>query len=369
MKITDVQTIHVAIPMEKAYGYSKGKLQQREYILIRIETDAGILGAGYTFSLDKGGGIKYLIDHNLRPLLLGADPLFHELHWNRMFQANYFDFGRNGAIIRAISAVDLALWDIKCKLAKLPLCQLLGGYRTHIPAYASGGAYYEGNGLKLVAEEMAACVEAGFKAVKMKIGRGSAQDDRARVKAVRQAIGSEVELIVDAVNGWRDPKHAIKVAHLIEEYDIRWLEEPLMPDNIQGLAQIAAAIDIPVAGSEFEAGRWAYRNFLVHKAFDILMPDVNTVGGISEWLKIAGMAAGFDVPISPHRASEVHAQLAGATPNVFMIEYQAPVQAGVVVFDKILRESLRCKDGMIEIPQTPGVGLDFDWEAVESYRV
>ena len=121
------------------------------------------------------------------------------------------------------------------------------------------------------------------------------------MRATREAIGPGVELMGDAVNAWSDAKYAIRVARMIEEYEIRWLEEPVMPDNVEMLAQIARATDIPIAGCEFEAGRWAYRNFVAQKAFDVLMPDVNTVGGISEWLKIAGMAACFEVPLSPHR--------------------------------------------------------------------
>jgi D-arabinonate dehydratase len=216
---------------------------------------------------------------------------------------------------------------------------------------------------------MGACAAEGFKAVKMKIGKGRAEEDRDRVRATREAIGPGVELMVDAVNAWSDAKYAIRVARMIEEYDVRWLEEPVMPDNVEMLAQIARATDIPIAGCEFEAGRWAYRNFVEHKAFDILMPDVNTVGGISEWLKIAGMAACHEVPVSPHRASEIHAQLAGATVGVFIIEYQAPSQCGTVVFDRILREPLSCRDGVVEISQTPGVGTVFDWDAVAKYEV
>lgn len=369
MKITDVRAIHVAIPLEKAYGYSTGKLLAREYVLVVVETDAGVTGAGYTFAISHGAGIKYLIEHNLVASLMGEDPLAHEMLWERMFKRNYFDFGRNGALMRAISAVDIALWDVKCKVANLPLCKLLGGYRTSIPAYASGGGYYEGDTTGLLAKEMGACAVEGFKAVKMKIGKGSAADDLDRVRATREAIGPGVELIVDAVNAWSDAKYAVKVARMIEEYDIRWLEEPVMPDNVEMLAEIARSTDIPIAGCEFEAGRWAYRDFVAHKAFDILMPDVNTVGGISEWLKIAGMAACYEVPVSPHRASEIHAQLAGATAGVFIIEYQAPSQTGTVVFDRILRESLVCRDGVVEIPQTPGVGTVFDWKAVAKYEV
>lgn len=369
MKITNVKVTHVAIPLEKSYGYATGKLLAREYVLVQVETDAGVVGEGYTFCIVEGSGIKYLIERYLAPLVAGADPLAHEMLWEKMFRANYFDFGRNGALMRGISAIDIALWDVKCKVANLPLSRLLGTCRTRIPAYASGGGYYEGDSTRLLAEEMAGCVEAGFKAVKMKIGRGAPAEDLERVKAVREAIGPDTELMVDAVNGWKDAKHAIKVARMIEPYDIRWFEEPVMPDNIPALAEIAAAIDIPVAGCEFEAGRWAYRNFVLHKAFDILMPDVNCVGGISEWLKIAGMAACFEVPVSPHRGSEIHAQLAGATQGVFIIEYQAPVQSSTVVFDRILREPLVCRDGIVEIPQTPGVGMAFDWKAVERYRV
>jgi D-arabinonate dehydratase len=133
--------------------------------------------------------------------------------------------------------------------------------------------------------------------------------------------------------------------------------------------EIRAATEIPVAGSEFESGRWAYRNFLINNAFDIIQPDVTTVGGISEWLKIAGMAACFEIPIVPHRAAEIHTQLAGATPNVLMIEHHAPWQGRMVVFDKILKEKLACKEGVIEVSETVGIGLVIDWDAVENFRV
>jgi D-arabinonate dehydratase len=368
MKITGVKTVYVEIPLEKPFTFATGSLKHRQYVIVAIETDAGIVGEGYTFALYNGAVIRCQIERRLKDVLLGEDPLFHERLWEEMFRANYYD-GRHGTLMRAISAVDIALWDIKCKAANLPLHKLLGASRTRIPAYASAGGYHEKNELRILAEESAACVEDGFRAIKVRVGKRSAENDRERVAATRAAIGDGVELMVDAVNVWKTAKEAIKVARLIEEYEIRFFEEPVPGDNWPALVDIKAGIDIPLAAGETGSGRWAYRDLLVNDAVDIIQPDVTAVGGISEWLKIAGLAACFDTPLAPHRASEVHAQLAAATPHAEILEYHAPSQKGLVVFDRILKEPLTFREGLVEVPDTVGAGVAFDWEAVARYAV
>jgi D-arabinonate dehydratase len=368
MKIDNVRAIHLSIPLDFPMGFARGHITHREYVIAAIDTDEGITGVGYAFALLKAKGIRTLMEENLAPLILGEDPLQHEMLWERMYQANYYD-GGGGAIMRGISAIDIALWDIRCKAAGLPLYRMLGGARTAIPAYASGGGYYEGKGLSHLAEEMAGCVQSGFRAVKIRVGRRSAQDDRERVRVVREAIGGDVALMVDAVNAWRNAKEAIEVARRIEEYDVRFIEEPVMPNNNEALAEIRQATDIPVAGGETFSGRWAFRELMVREAVDIVQPDVTMCGGISEWLKIAALASAFNLSLAPHRAAEIHAHLASANAHTTLLEFFAPNQAGLVVFDKVLAEPLTLRDGCLLVPETPGVGVTLDWDAVESYRV
>jgi D-arabinonate dehydratase len=363
MKITDVRSVAVSIPLAIPTAFSTRLVTAREFAVVWIDTDEGITGVGYAYG---GRLIHSAIETNLKGLLIGEDPFAVERLWEKMFRETLL-LGRQGVIMRGISALDIALWDIIGKAAGQPLYKLLGGYRDEVPAYASGGYYREGKGLRELAAEMERYVERGFRAVKMKVG-GSPKDDIERVRAVRDAIGPDVQLAVDANNAFADAASAIRWGRAVEKYDIWWFEEPVMPDNLGAGAEIAAALDMPVATGELEGNRYAFRNILERKAADILQPDVGVVGGITEWLKVAHMAGAWDIPIAPHWFWDVHAHLVAATANSITVEYFY-LDEDVFNTDRIMKEPMAPVNGKLRLPQKPGLGIELDEAAVERYRI
>ena len=259
MKIVDIRTYLLECRLEKPFAYSRNWLDRRSAVLVEVTTDDGLTGWGEAF----GPGRMSLGALNLiTPMLIGADPLQTETLWHEIY-GRYRDHGQKGPLIDALSAIDIALWDIKGKYFKLPICRLMGGpLRTKVPAYASGlFRYRDGNPEIYLAKEAAGHVARGYGAVKLKVGFGIDDDMRA-VKAVRQAIGPNVLLMVDA-NGAYDAVNAIRLARRMEPYDIAWFEEPVPPEDIDGYLQIKTAQSIPLAGGE--VGGVGVKTLLLHQ--------------------------------------------------------------------------------------------------------
>jgi D-arabinonate dehydratase len=370
MKITDVQSSVISIPLEQPTAFATTLVTAREYVLAWVETDEGVRGLGFTVGgryPGEGHLIHTAIQHNLKRLVVGEDPYAVERLWERMFQTTLL-MGRRGAVIRAISALDIAMWDIIAKAAGQPLYRLLGGYRDRVPAYASGGYYREGKGLDGLAAEMRRYADMGFTSVKMKIGRADPRHDAERVRAAREALGPDARLAVDANNAWPDAASAIRAARMLEPYDVWWLEEPVMPDNIPASAQVAAALDMPVATGEIEATRWGFRALLDARAADILQADATVAGGVTEWMKIAHMAAAWDTPVAPHWMANIHVHLLAAVPNGLTVEFFV-LEEDVFNFERVVRERLMPENGTIAVPGRPGHGVELDDEAVARYRI
>ena len=208
----------------------------------------------------------------------------------------------------------------------------------------------------------------GFRDVKIRVGRVSPAEDERRVAAVRRALGDGVSVAVDANQGLRDASVALDLGRRLQALGVRWLEEPLQPDDLAGAARVAAALDLPIAAGEVEQTRWAFRDLIAAGAADILQPDVTVVGGVTEWLKAATLASAHGLPVAPHYFSEVHAHLVAATPGAIGVEYFYP-DADIISFDPLLQDPLRPRDGRIPLPERPGVGLDLIPQAVEQLRV
>ncbi len=370
MRITDVQSAVLSIPLQTPTAFATTLVTAREYVVVWVQTDEGLRGLGFTVGgryAGEGHLIHTAIQHNLKHLILGENPFAVERLWERMFQTTLL-MGRRGAVIRAISALDIALWDIIAKAAGQPLSQLLGGYRDEVPAYASGGYYREGKGLDGLGAEMRRYMDMGFTSVKMKIGRLDPHEDAERVRVAREVVGPGVRLAADANNAWSDAATAIRAARMLEKYDIWWLEEPVMPDNIPASAEVAAALDIPIATGEIEATRWGFRDLLERHAADILQPDATVAGGITEWMKIAHMAACWDIPVAPHWMANLHVHLLAAVPNGLTVEFFV-LEEDVLNFERIVREPLQPVKGMIQVPQKPGHGVELEDRAVARYRI
>jgi L-alanine-DL-glutamate epimerase-like enolase superfamily enzyme len=302
-------------------------------------------------------------------LLLGEDPRLIERHWATMYQEVLLT-GRRGAAMRAISAIDLALWDLLGKLAGLPLYRLLGGWTNAVPAYASGGYYRPGNPLDNVRAEVVFYKELGFVDYKMKVGGAPFDVDVARVRAAREALGVEGRLALDANNAWRWPYEAIRFARAVEDCDIWWLEEPLSPEDVAGHAEIARALEMPVATGEIHATRWDFRALIEQKAADILQPDAGVMGGITDWLKVAHTAATFNLPVAPHWHANLHVHLVAAVHNGITVEYFAPEQ-DIYNFERLLKPATRLQpqNGQLPLPDRPGLGIELDEQAVVRWEL
>lgn len=366
MRVTKIESLLVALPLRRSVRLSRQFFTRREFNIVRVDTDEGIVGIGY----GRGGRVvQSAVDSEVAPSLIGTDPLAIEDAWQQGFERfGLMGGNRGGPLMRALSVVDIALWDVKAKAANLPLARLLGSGQSTVPAYVSAGYYRDGQTPDDLAMEMAGYVEQGWKSVKIRFGALALRDDLKRVRAVRRVIGDDIELAVDVNQGYRTSLDAIRAGRELEQLGVRWMEEPLPPEDIDGLVTMTAALDIPIATGETESTRWQFRQLAQRRAADILQPDVTVVGGISEWLKVAAVASAWSLPLAPHYFTEVHAHLVAATPGAITVEYFSP-DADIISFDVFLEEPLRLRDGAVALPETPGVGLSLRADSVIRYRI
>ena len=368
MKITDVQSVLVRIPLERPVRIATRVVHGREFVLTFVTAEDGTKGIGYTYAGTVGGTmVRAAVEDVLKPRLLGGDAELIERHWATMFQEGLL-VGRRGALLRAISALDIALWDLAAKRAGLPLYRLLGGFQAEVPAYASGGYYREGKGLPGLVQEMERYVKAGFDSVKIKVGGVPLAEDVARVRAAREAIGPGIRLALDANNAYPNVAEAIRAARAFEPYDIWWLEEPLAPDDIPGHAELQAAVGIPVATGEIHSSRWDFRDLIHKRAAQILQPDAGVLGGVSEWMKVAHTAASFNLPVAPHWHADLHIHLVGAAANGITVEYFF-LDEDIYNFERILSNRIVAAGSRIRIPDRPGLGLILNESAIERFTV
>ena len=326
--------------------------------LVEIDTDEGITGYGLTTDPLIGNG-NLIISETIRtlaPVILGKDPLRHELIWGDLWRPKLI--GRRGLTTRAISAVDIALWDIKAKAAGLPLHVLLGGYRERIPGYVAGGYYEEGKGIEELQEEVSGYVKLGAGAIKMKIGGMRIREDTERVAAVRDAVGPDIDILLDA-NGAYTVFDAVKVARALEPLDIFWFEEPIHPEDYDGLARVAGSTTIPIAAGENEYTKHGFRDLIERGGVSILNADAQILGGITEFMKVAAIAQAHNIPIAPHGHPHIHTPLVAAIPNGLVIEYYpSSVVPGATA---MLRRTVGFgSDGHVRPMNDVGLGIDID---------
>jgi len=363
MKITDVTTTYISIPHLGSIKDAtiRHPTPGRSQCFVHIHTDEGLEGLGVC---DGGRAAQALINDSLKPILVEQDPLFIEKIWDDMFW-RLRGVGRKGLAFAAISGVDTALWDLKAKVFNVPLYQLLGPYTDSVPIYGSGGWTHFSID-ELVAEQVG-YVERGMKSVKMKVGVDfgrSEREDIERLAAVRAAVGADVEILVDANNGYY-AKQAIRMAREFEPYRVGWFEEPVLADDIEGLAAIARAIDIPVATGEHEYSKYGFRELIARGGADIVQPDIGRVGGVTEWIKVAHLAHAFNLPVAPHAFQVIHLHVTCATPNLRIVEYLGVSEE----FDKLVYTDFpEPVDGMWSpYPDKPGLGLELNPDAVKQY--
>jgi D-arabinonate dehydratase len=366
MKIEQVEAVAISIPLKAPVSDAVRTHTHRDHLIVKIRA-GGLEGVGFALAYDGSKAMVELVNAIYRPMLLGASMFDTEHLWTEMFRQS-IQSGRRGAGLRTISAIDIALWDLRGKAAKMPIMQLLGIHSQKLRCYVTGGYYRPGDSVERLIGEMGSYIEKGFSAVKLKVGALPARQDAARLKAIRQALGDDVEILLDANGGWPDSNTAIAALRRLEESRPYWIEEPVRPDSISAMARIAEAIDWPVATGELEATRWGFAELLERKAADILQPDAAVVGGVTEWLKVAHMAAAFDVPIAPHYHWDLHTQLVATIPNGIFVEYFVR-ESGVKVFDDIIANPLQPKDGFVAPRTAPGFGIEYNENAIKGYMI
>jgi L-alanine-DL-glutamate epimerase-like enolase superfamily enzyme len=365
--IRAVRARSISIPLDKVTSLSSRRVVERHYGVVEVEGDDGHKGIGFCY-VGSGGGLLFTeaVRSLLAPVLIGEDPYRVEGLWAAMYQEALLQ-GRAGTMVRAISALDTAIWDRNARAAGLPLYKFLGAVRDSVPAYASGGYYVDGKTSQHLADEMGGYVDEGYTAVKMKVGRHGLAQEEERIAAVRERIGPDVILMLDANNAWSDLPTALRFARMYEQYDPYFLEEPFSPDDIDNHARLAQQIGMPIATGEIEVGRWRFLELMSKGGAAILQTDACVCGGISEFRRIAATAASFGITLCPHWFHDLHAHLVAATPNARYVEFFADDQ--VLNFRRLVDTQLSVRKGMIDLPQRPGLGFDFDAQALERYAM
>lgn len=366
--IRSIEAIPVAVPLAVPTRIATREVLAREFVLVTVETDDGVRGVGYTYTGTTAGTLTAaFINDYFAPRLVGEPALAPERVWAALYQEHLL-VGRRGFLLRALSALDIALWDVLGQVAGQPLYRLLGGFRDAVPAYASGGYYRAGDPLENIEREITSYLKLGFADFKIKVGGAPLDVDVERVRVAREMIGPRARLGLDANNAWKTPSEALRFARAVEKYEPWWLEEPLPPDDVEGHAQIAAALDWPVATGEIHSSRWDFRALIEKRAADILQPDAGVLGGVGEWMRVAQAAATFDIPVAPHWHADIHVHLVAAVPNALTVEYFL-LDEDIYNFERLLLDRLQPKDGLIPLRDAPGVGLAVDWAAVERFRI
>ena len=361
MNLKKLETRLFRIPLRTMMADSMhGDMTHFEVIMVILETDTGSRGLGYTYTIGQGGSaVRSLIDQSLQPILLGENARSIERLWEKMWWHLHY-IGRGGLVSFAISAVDIALWDLSSRAAGVPLWQHLGGHSSAVRAYA-GGIDLHLSPDQLLAQTQANLDE-GFRAIKMKVGRAQLGEDVERVRAVRDLIGPEIPLMVDANMRW-NVETAIRAARKFCQYDVFWLEEPIIPDDVKGHARVAVEGGLPIATGENLHSIYEFRHMIETGLVAYPEPDVSNVGGITSWMRVARLAYANNLPVTTHGVHELHLHLLAAVPNPSYLEVHG------FGLERFIKNPPELRDGIMTAPDRPGHGVEFDWQALGKYEI
>ncbi len=361
MKITSLEVRAYSKPFDVPISNGKYTYYSTDIIICQIHTDAGLTGVGWT----HGDQITYTAAKNIEPYIVGEDPINVERIWEKMYLPKIF--GRKGLATRAISAVDIALWDIKGKFANLPLYKLLGGFRAEVPVYIAGGYYESGKSNDGLQKEMEENLAKGVKAIKMKIGRLSIAEDIKRIEDVQKSVGPDVDVLVDANNAY-SRMDALKMGRALDSLGVYWFEEPISCDDFEGSALLVQKLDTPIAAGENEYTRYGFRDMIQSHSVNIVNADAQILGGITEWKKVADFTATHNIPIAPHGDQEIHVHLVSSVANGLIVEYYDTNTN--VLKDRMFKNKMTLNpNGTVSPSELPGIGVELDLDAIKEFRV
>jgi len=381
MKITHVDIFVLKTALETPFAFSQGWVHQRAATLVRIRAENGCEGWGEAFTqgLEPPEIAAAAIEHALKPLLLGEDVEQPVVHWHRLY-AQTRDYGRKGSVVSAISAVDTALWDLMGQIQQLPVCQLLGGaFRHSVTPYATGFYRLHGQGESArLADEAVAHRQAGFSAMKVKLGFGL-RDDISVMQAIVEALDDpSIELMVDTNHAY-GRKDALILGRALESYHLRWYEEPVVAEDVEGYAWLRSQLSVPIAGGENEHTPYGFAHLIGAGAVDIAQPDVGSCGGITAMRDITALAQANGVVVNPHVWGSAIAQAASLQVLASLPVAHASLFARepVLEYDRsdhpfrqeLIRQPWSLQDGKIDIPMKPGLGIEVRMDTIEKYRV
>jgi L-alanine-DL-glutamate epimerase-like enolase superfamily enzyme len=361
MKISSIHSQIVRLPADEPLaGGPATPGATRDFVAVDMRTDEGVEGVGITFfGGPLTGALKSAVD-GLGALAIGEDPMRTEAIGEKLRNAAS-PSGPGGIFTLALAALDIAMWDIKGKALGAPVAALVGGYTQHVAAYASG-ALMRQFPLEHVLRAGPRLVEQGFRQMKMQLalpGDTSPAREVERTRLIRESVGEDIDLMCDINQRW-DVRQAITIGRRIEQYHLFWLEDVVAHDDYGGMARVADALETPVAGGEYVYGTVPFRHMLEQRSVDIVMIDVLRAGGITQWLKIAGMAQAFNLPVVSHLVPEIHVHLIAAIPNGLTVEY---MPWSLPLFEEVVSP----EKGLLTVPDKPGLGLKFSRQTLKRF--
>jgi L-alanine-DL-glutamate epimerase-like enolase superfamily enzyme len=357
--IAAVEAAHYRIPLPAVLSDSThGEIAHFELVTARLRDADGAEGVGYTYTVGAGARAIRALLEELAPLLVGQDAEGIEALWQRMWWGCHY-VGRGGLAAFAIAAADIALWDLRARRARLPLWKILGGHRPRVKAYAGGiDLQFPLDRLLRQTDEN---IGRGFRAIKMKVGRARLPEDVERVRAMREHLGPDVPLMVDANMRWTADE-AIRAARALAAHDVFWVEEPTIPDDVPGHVRVVREGGLPVAAGENLRTIHEFKRLIDAGGVTFPEPDVSNVGGVTPWLKVAHVAEAHNLPVTSHGVHDLHVHLLAAVPNASYLEVHG------FGLERFIAEPLAIRDGLATAPDRPGHGVEFDWKGLEPLR-